>query len=111
MRAQTLAQLASSLDRPRAAFSSEPGARDVARKGRGEQAIAERVGLPGDLRVPQPGAHEDGPRGRDLVARQLPFLQLLFAEHARVLELGPEKAIVRLRLGALGEVAHELVAP
>ena len=73
--------------------------------------VAQRVGLPRHRRVPQPGAHEDRLRVREIVARELPFLHSP-ARRARRRARAPRGAggscasVVR----ALGEVAHELVA-
>src|SRR5580658_632251 len=99
----------SSLDRPRFALARKPRAPKMPWKRRGEQAIAQRVGLPGHVRVPEACPDEHRVRVRDVVPRELALLHLVGAHHPGAIEPGAEHGVVGFRRASLGEEADELV--
>src|SRR5580692_3414887 len=92
--------LPASLDGAGALLSGKPVGPQMPGEGRRVQAVAERVGLPRDLIVPEARSHEDGLGVRKLVARELALLVFLFREHGCPVELGSKRAVIGLRGGA-----------
>jgi len=83
----------------------------MSRQRRSVKAVAERVRLPCDIRVPKTRADEYGIRMGQVAARHLSLSSFVFAKHARALEGGAQRIAISLGGPGFGEIVDEFVAP
>src|SRR5581483_9660978 len=99
------------VDRARLVLARKPVAGEVPRERGREEAVAQCVGLPGDVGMIQARSNEDGLRVRHLVSRELALLELRRREHPRTVQLRAKGAVVPVGRRSVDVEADELVPP